>query len=112
MKTRVVATICLTTLLGACLVELPDPINIRDMLVSSAFDGKIMATVEKGSTYNSLNSVVNTVSAVVYYGSEEGVSEEFASGTYANGGFVLTLPQQPASKYFQTLEGFPVHVSD
>jgi len=68
-----------------------------DKLTSGAFDGKITATVEKGNAYNSLNSKVNKVSVMVhYYDIYEDV--EFASGTYANGNFTLTLPQ-PASKY-------------
>jgi len=68
-----------------------------DGLVSSAFDGKITATLEKGGeTYNYLNSKVNKVSAEI--GRDE---EILASGTYANGGFTLTLPQ-PTAKYFET----------
>jgi len=107
MKTRVAAVICLTTLMGACLVELPDPINIRDMLVSSAFDGKITAKVENGNDYN---AVISTVAARIY-NENSGKYEVFASGSYANGGFTITLPATPNAKFLISLGEVPAGIT-
>ena len=52
---------------------------------TSTFDGKITATVENGSAYNSLVKRV-----VAYF--DESVRQLYAVGNYANGGFTLTLP--------------------
>ena len=73
-----------------------------DKLVASPFDGVITATVEKGEAYNAHNSKVTTVAAQVR--NNNGGREEFASGTYANGGFTLTLPATPDSKYLSPIE--------
>jgi ribosomal protein L14E/L6E/L27E len=75
-----------------------------DNLVSSPFDGTITATIEKGDVYNYLNSSISRVAAIAYY-NDYRESEELASGTYANGSFTLTLPQQPDQKYLISAGG-------
>jgi hypothetical protein len=87
-----------------------DAVMVCIKLESSPFDGKIVATVEKGNTYNSQVSKVATYA--LNYDNDE--PEEFASGSYANGGFTMTLPQ-PDEKYFWLLaEDAPdyINISD
>jgi len=81
-----------------------------DKLVSDAFDGKITAIVENGAAYNSQFSAV---AAVVYIDTVPWY-EIFAIGTYANGGFTITLPATPNAKYLQAFEEAPasINVSD
>ena len=69
-----------------------------DDLATSAFDGKIVAVVENGSAYNSL------ISKVVAYVETEDLYEEIAFGSYSNGGFILTLPSTPNSKFLMPIE--------
>jgi len=73
-----------------------------DKLVSDAFDGKITATVENGAAYNSQFSMV----AAVVYTDTEPWYEILATGTYANGGFTITLPATLDAKYLETFEEF------
>ena len=65
--------------------------------LESSFDGKtITANVVNGSRYN---SSVSTVRAMAYDQTSYYGRESIASGSYANGGFTLTLPVTPAAKY-------------
>jgi len=73
-----------------------------DDLVSSPFDGTITATLEKGEGYDYFNPKVNKVSAVIW--GEDYEEVELATGTYANGGFTITLPATPNAKFLNSLE--------
>ena len=67
-------------------------------LETSAFDGRITAVVQNGNAYN---SVISRVKALYY--TDSGEEHVVASGTYANGGFTMTLPSTPNAGYLSTI---------
>jgi len=69
----------------------------------------ITAKVENGNDYN---AVISTVEARCYEdGKGRGEYEVFASSSYANGGFTITLPATPNTKYLETLEDPPAGIT-
>jgi len=70
---------------------------------ASAFNGVIKAQVENG---DSLNSIISELRAAAGWGENSALS---LSGTYAEGGFTVTLPESPDSKFLNSYWGFPEH---
>jgi hypothetical protein len=72
--------------------------------VSGAFDGVITAQVENGGILNSLVSELRAEILVRRTAEWEPVYETLLlSGNYANGGFIVTLPQTPDAKYLRNI---------
>ena len=70
-----------------------------DTAASGWFDGVITAQVENGSQYNDL---IKRVSARVWNESLD-VAVQIAYGTYSNGSFTITLPQEPPANALEVI---------
>jgi hypothetical protein len=98
MKRILFTTAIIGLLFAGCGKKDNEP-TLDPEIPTSWFDGKITAVVENGNAYNSI------VSKVVSR-AEIGPPEEWAnltSGNYSNGGFTLTLPATPDSKFLHKI---------
>jgi len=63
----------------------------------------ITAIVENGNSYNGIISTVRITTGYWDYNDKYHKEDEFATGTYSNGGFELPLPSTIPSKYLTTI---------
>ena len=103
----IIACLAVTTIFSGC----NDKENPKDDDLATSTVKTITAQVEGGSN---LNSKIDEVRAFAdYLSGSSWIDEEIAKGSFANGGFTITLPDNLADKFLEVCN-FPegINVSD